>query len=34
LQNGGRYLRYPPLLIDALEPERIPQPLVGVLEHV
>ena len=34
LQNGGRYLRYPPLLIAALEPERIPRPLVGVLEHV
>ena len=34
LQNGGRYLRYPPLLIEALEPERIPRPLVGVLEHV
>jgi hypothetical protein len=34
LQNGGRYLRYPPLLIEALEPERIPRPLVGVLGHV
>jgi hypothetical protein len=34
LQNGGRYLRYPPLLIEALEPARIPQPLVDVLEHV
>lgn len=34
LQNGGRYLRYPPLLIEALEAERIPRPLVGVLEHV
>lgn len=31
LQNGGRYLRYPPLLIEALEPEEIPAPLVGVL---
>lgn len=34
LQNGGRYLRYPPLLIEALEPARIPQPLVDVLELV
>jgi hypothetical protein len=34
LQNGGRYLRYPPLLVEALEPERIPGPLVGVLGHV
>jgi hypothetical protein len=33
LQNGGRYLRYPPLLVDALEPERIPRPLAGVLGH-
>src|SRR5437899_10373131 len=31
LQNGGRYLRYPPLLVEALEPERIPRPLAGVL---
>jgi len=31
LQNGGRYLRYPPLLIAALEPDEIPAPLVGVL---
>ena len=34
LQNGGRYLRYPPLLIGAMEPGEIPRPLVGVLEHV
>jgi hypothetical protein len=27
-----RNKRYPPLLIDALEPERIPPPLAGVLE--
>ena len=33
LQNGGRYLRYPPLLVEALEPERIPRPLAGVLGH-
>jgi hypothetical protein len=33
LQNGGRYLRYPPLLVEALEPERIPPPLAGVLGH-
>ena len=31
LQNGGRYLRYPPLLVAALEPDEIPRPLVGVL---
>lgn len=29
-----RNKRYPPLLVAALEPERIPTPLVGVLEHV
>jgi hypothetical protein len=29
-----RNKRYPPLLLAALEPERIPSPLVGVLEHV
>jgi hypothetical protein len=34
LQNGGRYLRYPPLLIAALEPDELPQPLTGVLGHV
>jgi hypothetical protein len=33
LQNGGRYLRYPPLLVEALEPEGIPRPLSGVLGH-
>jgi hypothetical protein len=31
LQNGGRYLRYPPLLVDAMEPHEIPAPLAGVL---
>jgi hypothetical protein len=31
LQNGGRYLRYPPLLLEALEPDEIPQPLAGIL---
>jgi hypothetical protein len=31
LQNGGRYLRYPPLLVGALEPDEIPRPLAGVL---
>ncbi|HEU5243492.1 MAG TPA: ATP-dependent endonuclease [Gaiellaceae bacterium] len=34
LQNGGRQHRYPPFLIDAMAPEEIPRPLVGVLEHV
>jgi len=33
LQNGGRYLRYPPLLVEALEPDAIPRPLAGVLGH-
>ncbi len=33
LQNGGRYLRYPPLLVEALEPDEIPRPLAGVLEE-
>ena len=31
LQNGGRYLRYPPLLVEALEPDEVPRPLAGVL---
>jgi hypothetical protein len=31
LQNGGRHLRYPPLLVEAMEPNEIPQPLAGVL---
>ena len=34
LQNGGRYLRYPPLLIEAMEPDEIPRPLAGVLAAV
>jgi hypothetical protein len=34
LQNGGRYLRYPPLLVEALEPDEIPPPLVDVLTAV
>lgn len=29
-----RNKRYPPLLVAALQPERIPRPLVAVLEHV
>ena len=33
LQNGGRQHRYPPLLVEAMKPEEIPRPLVGVLEH-
>jgi hypothetical protein len=28
---SGRYHRYLPILVDALEPERVPAPLVGVL---
>jgi hypothetical protein len=34
LQNGGRQHRYPPLLVEEMNPEEIPRPLVGVLEHV
>jgi hypothetical protein len=34
LQNGGRQHRYPPLLVDAMKPEEVPRPLVGVLKHV
>jgi hypothetical protein len=34
LQNGGRHHRYPPLLVEAMEPEEIPRPLVGVLAAV
>jgi len=33
LQNGGRQHRYPPRLVEAMEPDEIPRPLVGVLEH-
>jgi hypothetical protein len=31
LHNGGRYLRYPPLLLGALEPHRLPPPLTALL---
>lgn len=34
LQNGGRYLRYPPLLVEAMAPDEIPLPLTGVLAAV
>ena len=34
LQNGGRYLRYPPLLVEAMELDEIPRPLGGVLAAV
>jgi len=34
LQNGGRYLRYPPLLVEVLELDEIPRPLTGVLAAV
>jgi OLD-like protein len=34
LQNGGRYLRYPPLLVEATELDEIPRPLAGVLAAV
>ena len=34
LQNGGRQHRYPPLLVEAMEPEQIPRPLAGVLAAV
>jgi hypothetical protein len=32
--SDGRGKRYPPLLIAALEPNELPPPLAGVLEHV
>ena len=34
MHNGDRHQRYPPLLIAELEPDEIPRPLAGVLEHV
>jgi len=34
MHNGGRYLRYPPLLVAALAPDRIPRPLEAVLARV
>ncbi len=34
LQNGGRYLRYPPLLIGAMERNEVPRPLADVLAAV
>jgi hypothetical protein len=34
LQNGGRYLRYPPLLVEVLTPAGIPVPLAAVLAAV
>jgi len=34
LQNGDRHHRYPPLLIEAMEPDEIPLPLTGVLAAV
>lgn len=34
LQNGGRQHRYPPLLIETMEPEEVPRPLAGVLAAV
>ena len=32
--GGSRKVRYARLLVDALEPERIPRPLAVVLSHV
>ena len=34
LQNGGRYLRYPPLLVEAMTVDEIPRPLAAVLDAV
>lgn len=34
LQNGGRYLRYPPLLVEAMGPNEVPRPLADVLAAV
>jgi len=31
--SGGRHLRYPPILVAALDPERAPAPLAGVLRY-
>ena len=31
LQNGGRYLRYPPLLVEVMERDEVPRPLSDVL---
>jgi hypothetical protein len=31
--SSSRYHRYLPVLVDALDPDRIPAPLVGVLEY-
>ena len=32
--SDRRYVRYPRLLVDALDPARIPRPLDGVLSHI
>jgi hypothetical protein len=34
LQNGGRQHRYPPRLVEAMQPHEIPRPLADVLTHV
>jgi hypothetical protein len=34
LQNGGRQHRYPPYLVEAMEPHEVPRPLADVLTHV
>jgi hypothetical protein len=34
LQNGGRQHRYPPLIIEAMDPDEIPRPLADVLAEV
>jgi hypothetical protein len=34
LQNGGRQHRYPPYLVEAMEPHDVPRPLADVLTHV
>jgi hypothetical protein len=34
LQIGGRYLRFPPLLVEAMERNEVPRPLADVLEAV
>src|SRR5262249_57816421 len=34
LQNGDRHHRYPPLLIEAMEPDEIPRPLAAALAAV
>jgi hypothetical protein len=31
---GNHKIRYAPLMVDALEPDRVPRPLLGVLDRL